>query len=90
DGSFVVVRSFLLDPVAFPGYASLIKYASDWHADESIYGAGQSLYQYLKNAGFAQIDSFDRPRQFVFVYKKNDPSFTPQWIFTEGTYDNIT
>jgi hypothetical protein len=90
NGAYVVVRSFLLDPVGFPGFASMLKYASDWQADEAMYGSGQSLYQYLKDAGFAQIDSFNRPRNFVFVYKKNDPSFTPQSVMTQGTYDNVS
>ncbi|HEV8284785.1 MAG TPA: C25 family cysteine peptidase, partial [Chitinophagaceae bacterium] len=90
DGSYVVVRSFLLDPVTFPGFASLIKYASDWQADTAIYGSGQSLYHYLKNAGLAQIDSFSRPRNFALVYRKNDPSFTPRWVMTQGTYDNVS
>jgi len=90
DGSYVVVRSFLLDPIKFPQYASLLKYVSEWHDDQGIYGAGQSLDQYLKDAGFADIDSFYAPRNFVFVYKKNDPSFAPRWVLTQGTYDNIS
>lgn len=90
DGSYVVVRSFLLDPVRFPTFASMLKYASDWKADELIHGPGQSLYQFLKDAGFSAIDSFSRPRQFALVYKKNDPSFTPQWVLSDGTYDNTT
>ncbi|MFL5741801.1 MAG: C25 family cysteine peptidase [Flavisolibacter sp.] len=90
DGAYVVVRSFLLDPVAFPQHAAKLAYASDWQADEAINGPGESLYQYLKNAGFTNIDSFNRPRQFVLVYKKNDPSFTPKWIMTENTIDNVT
>ena len=90
NGAYVVVRSFLLDPVAFPSYAPLIKYASDWYADEAINGPGKSLYTYLKNAGFSGIDSFNKPRQFALIYKKNDPSFTPKWIVSVGTYDNVT
>jgi len=90
DGYYVVVRSFLLDPIAFPTFASMIKYAPEWQTDETIYGPGQSLYHYLKNAGFSQIDSFTKPRNFVLVYKKNDPSFVPKWIMTEGTYDVVS
>jgi len=90
DGSYVIVRSFLLDPVTYPQFASLLKYVPEWNNDQTIYGAGQSLDQYLKNAGFADIDSFYKPRNFVFVYKKNDPSFTPRWVFTQGTYDNTS
>lgn len=90
DGAYVVVRSFLLDPVGFPGYASLIKYAPEWSNDGTVNGNGQSLYKAMKDAGFSGLDSFNRPRQFIFVYKKNDPSFAPRWAFTDGTYDNIT
>ncbi len=90
DGSYVIVRSFLLDPVTYPQYANLIRYAPAWHNDQGLYGAGQSLDQYLKDAGFADIDSFYKPRNFIFVYKKNDPSFTPRWVLTQGTYDNVS
>ena len=90
DGSYILVRSFLLDPTAFPGFSSRIRYASDWYADEPSNGPGKSLYSYLKKAGFADVDSFNRPRQFIFVYKKNDASFTPKWVFSAGVYDNIT
>jgi hypothetical protein len=90
DGAYVVVRSFLLDPVDWPSFASMLKYAPDWAADTTLYGSGQSLYHALKNAGFAQLDSFNRPRQFAFVYKKNDPTFTPRWVFSQNTSDNPT
>lgn len=90
NGAYVVVRSFLLDPTAFPSFASMIKYAPDWYADEATNGPGKSLYTYLKNAGFSGIDSFYKPRQFAFIYKKNDPSFTPKWVVSSGTFDNIT
>ena len=90
DGAYVVVRSFLLDPGTYPGFVHLIKYASDWEADTLANGTGKSLYHYLKNAGFADVDSFNRPRNFAFVYRKNDPSFTPKWVFTHGVYDNVT
>jgi hypothetical protein len=90
NGAYVVVRSFLLDPVGFPGYANLIKYAPEWAGDGTVNGTGQSLYKTMKDAGFSGLDSFNRPRQFIFVYKKNDPSFAPRWAFTDGTYDNIT
>lgn len=90
DGYYVVVRNFTLDPAAFgpPGYPAA--YAADWKADEAIHGAGQSVYQYLKDAGFTGIDSFYRARPFGLVYKKNDPTFTPQWTVGQGVYDNPT
>ncbi|MEI9944358.1 MAG: C25 family cysteine peptidase [Chitinophagaceae bacterium] len=92
NGSYVIVRSFLLDSTVFgsaPNYPQ--KFAADWAQDEAVYGPGQSFYSYLKNiAGFADIDSFNRSRNWAFIYKKGDPSFTPKWVFTEGTYDNVT
>ena len=86
DGAYVVVRNFTLDP----GWGFPSAYAADWKADETIYGAGQSVYQYLKNAGFSGVDSFYRTRPFGLVYKKNDPSFTPKWIVGDGELDNPT
>ncbi len=86
DGHYVVVRNFTLHP----SYGFPDAWAADWAADEQYWGQGQSLYHYLKNAGFAGIDSFYRHRPWGFVYKKNDPTFTPKWLVGEGMYDNPT
>jgi Peptidase family C25 len=59
-------------------------YAATWQAD-----GANSLYSRLKNAGFADLDSFNRPRAFNFMYKKSDNSFTPVSNFSEGIYDKI-
>jgi len=64
-------------------------YANDWMNDTLLMGSGNSLYHRLKNAGFATIDSFNRPRAFNFMYKKQDASFTPAYVFSEGIYDKI-
>lgn len=90
DGYYVIVRNFTLNPAQYgpPNYP--IAYASDWAADEAIHGTGQSIYHYLKNAGFSGIDSFYRARPWGFVYKKNDPSFIPRWLVGDGVYDNPT
>ena len=90
DGYYVVVRNFTLDPTSFPPPNFPIAYANDWKADEALYGTGNSLYHYLLNAGLTGIDSFYRPRPFGMVYKKNDPSFTPKWVFGAGVVDNPT
>jgi hypothetical protein len=88
-GSVVIVRSFLLDPTAFPGFPQA--YAADWHLDSTYWGAGTSIYNRLLSQGFDGIDSFSRPRNFVFVYKKNGrDKFTPEWVFTNGTGDNVS
>lgn len=81
-GSYVVVRSMIIE--AFGYY-----FASDLKQDESIYGAGNSLYGRLKNAGFADIDSFNRPRSFVFIYRKGINSFVPVWKFSVDKYDKV-
>ncbi|WP_276500638.1 C25 family cysteine peptidase [Terrimonas pollutisoli] len=86
DGKYVIVRNFTLDPTRFPTYPQA--WAEDWKSDEALYGTGNSLYHYLKNAGLTSIDSFYRARPFALVYKKNDPSFAPRWIMGEGIYDN--
>lgn len=86
DGSYVVVRNFTLDPNAFPGFPHA--FINDWLADEAVYGTGQTLYHYLRNAGLASVDSFYRARPFALVYKKNDPTFAPRWLMGDGIYDN--
>lgn len=90
NGYYVIVRNFTLDPATFPSYP--VAYAADWAADQSLpnHGPGQSIYHYLKNAGFSGIDSFYRARPWAFVYKKNDPAFTPKWIVGDGVTDNPT
>jgi hypothetical protein len=87
DGYYVVVRNFTLSPASYPSFPQA--WANDWAADQSLHGPGQSLYHYLKNAGFTGVDSFYRARPWAFVYKKNDPSFIPKWIVGDGIYDNI-
>lgn len=84
DGSYVTLRKILDPPYTAETFASVMK------ADEAIYGAGNTLYSKLKAAGFQQLDSFNSPRTFIFVYKKNDPSFKPVWILSETENDAIT
>jgi hypothetical protein len=72
------------------GTVSQNKYAADWMADTSLFGSGNSLYHRLKAAGFMNVDSFNKPRAFIFFYKKNSNNLTPISAFTEGIYDHIT
>lgn len=84
DGNFVVVRNQVYQAVGSN------QYASQWLADEATYGAGNSMYTELKNAGFEKIDSINRPRVFNFAYKKNGNAVhTPRFIFSDGIYDAI-
>lgn len=83
DGAYVLVRNMTLEDY----WGRPQAYASDWAMDTLIHGSGQSLYHYLKNAGFSDVDSFNKVRQWAFIYKKNDPSFAPHWVMTEGATD---
>ncbi|WP_121354449.1 putative type IX secretion system sortase PorU2 [Flavisolibacter nicotianae] len=78
-GSIVVVRNIMNTSQAGG-------FVSDWKNDETINGAGNSLYSKLKAVGFSDLDSFYRPRAFSFVYKKGG-GFTPTSLFSEGAYD---
>ncbi|MEO5650278.1 MAG: C25 family cysteine peptidase [Ginsengibacter sp.] len=64
-------------------------YAAQWEADTTALGSGNSMYHELKSQGFSAIDSFNRPRAFIFLYQKNNPEFNPNFIFSQGIYDKI-
>jgi hypothetical protein len=65
-------------------------YAQDWEADTTTFGSHNSLYDKLKSAGFLLIDSFDRPRAFIFMYQKNNTIFPPVFTLSEGISDKIS
>lgn len=83
-GSYVVVRKILDQPYANETYAPKMK------ADEQVYGAANTLYTKLKQVGFTNLDSFNRPRTYIFVYKKGDASFQPVSLFSETENEGIT
>ena len=65
-------------------------YASDWIKDTTFLGSGNSMYQRLVAQGFTGIDSFNKPRAFIFTYQKNSQAtFTPKFIFSTDIYDKI-
>jgi hypothetical protein len=68
NGYYVAVRVF--DPV-LPECVP-----STWIADQALYGAGNTLYHKLKNAGFADIDGATINKVWAFVYRKGDPTGT--------------
>lgn len=65
-------------------------YAADWEADTIAFGVNNSLYDRLKSQGFVLIDSFYRPRAFIFMYQKNNPDFEPDFVFSQGLTDQIS
>ncbi len=62
------------------------QYASGWAQDN---GGANNLYLRLKQAGFAGIDDYNAPKCWMFIYKKNDNSFTPKYVVSQGLYDRI-
>ena len=85
NGDYVVLRGAPVPSPSVPAYINI------WQDDTLIYGSGNSLYHILKAQGFNNLDSFSRPRTFIFMYKKNDHSaFPSRSVFSEGIYDRIT
>ncbi len=70
-------------------YDNPVPFANEWANDSVYYGANNTLYTTLQSAGFSAVDSFDRPRTFVLIYKKSTPAFNPRWLFSKGTADAI-
>ncbi|MBA2248591.1 MAG: hypothetical protein H0W12_00200 [Chitinophagaceae bacterium] len=65
---------------------STYSYVDAWKTDAAANGNGTSLYNRLIQLGFTKLDSFTSNKPFIFIYKKNDPSFTPiQMIGTLAT-----
>lgn len=84
DSNFVVVRFFYRN-------GTVQQFVDEWKNDELVYGAGNSMYAELKNQGFADIDSMNKPRVFSFVFKKNSHDVhEPRYIMSEGIFDAIT
>lgn len=78
NGYYVVVRN-----VSGANYG-VDTYAAQWQAD-----GPNSLYTRLKDAGFNDLDSFNRARAFNFIYRKANNSFQPISLFSVGKFDQI-
>ncbi|HEX7903233.1 MAG TPA: C25 family cysteine peptidase [Chitinophagaceae bacterium] len=86
DGYIVVARGNIPSSSPIPP-----AYVNVWQDDTTINGSGISLYHLLKNQGFAQLDSFNRPRTWIFSYKKNDQvHFQPKFALAETIFDKLT
>ncbi len=77
----VTVRSINSDNAA--------PYIDEWKTDAAVYGAGNTLYDRLRAAGFVDIDSFTYARAWAFVFKKNNASLTPKWKFSANELDEL-
>lgn len=61
-----------------------------WAKDTALFGHNNSLYHRFKAQGLL-IDSFNSPRTFIFVFKKNDSAnYKPLSVFSKGVYDRIS
>ncbi len=89
-GAYVTARILIDQPF------NEVPLVSTWKNDQQVYGTGNTLYDRFKSAGFASIDSFNKLKTWVFIYKKPDPTglnnieFQPAAKLSEGLYDKIT
>lgn len=84
EGYVVVVRN-----ITGPDSA-LNTYAWQWQGDTSVLGSGNSLYHVLFDNGFTAVDSFTRPKAFIFMYQKGrEEEFVPTFVFSKGISDLI-
>ncbi|RYY72843.1 MAG: hypothetical protein EOO52_20270, partial [Gammaproteobacteria bacterium] len=85
SGNFVVIRNTSgTDP-------NNNYFVDAWKSDTSYLGSNRSIYHHLYNQGFADADSFNRPRAFIFTYKKDGQAIaTPKSILSQGVFDKIT
>ncbi len=82
-----VPSGFLL--TARLNYDNPTPFIDTWKADAAYWGTGNTLYDQLKTMGFTAVDSFYKPRTFVFILKPNTSSFTPAWKISNGIYDAV-
>jgi hypothetical protein len=82
DGLLVTVRLIYDQP--FNQSAAL------WKSDQTVYGAGNTFYDKLKQNGFAALDSFTSDKTWIFDYEKNNSSLVPEWEFSQGLQDMIS
>lgn len=81
SGSYVSITNL--------GWTGNTSFISEWQADASLYGAGNTLYHKLKALGFTKIDSFYKNLPFLFVYQKGMASFTPKQTMGATEEDQV-
>lgn len=84
DGAYVVVRAN-----ASPTVGGSV-FVNKWKDDTTRYGTNNSLYHRLLYAGFTDLDNYNKPRTFSFLYRKGDPTFTPISQLSDSIFDKIT
>jgi hypothetical protein len=85
DGNYVMIRSN-----ASPTTAGNT-YPPKWLQDENTFGTGNSIYTKLLTQGFTAIDSFNRPRSWILLYKKNRGNeFQSKYTFSSSEFDKTS
>lgn len=79
--AYVIVRLF------YQGDESSNPSATIWKNDPLVNGS--NLFSQLQNAGFGNLSDYSFPRSWVFVYKKENPTFIPIIRFTDSLLDKI-
>ncbi len=87
SGYYVVVKNATADTSKVLGGPGFWSFANDWKNDGP---AGTTLRDKFFNTGFALIDSFNTSKTFTFVYKKNDPAYTPNFGITSGPLQKLS
>lgn len=85
DGYIVTARGNIPS-----GTPSPPAFAQNWKSDTTFFGSGVSLYHTLANQGIPNVDTFNRPRTFIFLFVKNRQAFFPaRSVFAQTIYDKI-
>ncbi|HWB25211.1 MAG TPA: C25 family cysteine peptidase [Chitinophagaceae bacterium] len=78
---YIVTARLIINAPYYDGQT----FAADWKKDPLVNST--NLYLSLKNAGFAALDDYKFTRAWIFIYKKNTPSFIPGYDFTKDSTD---
>lgn len=81
NGYYVIIYNMMVNMPMFQ-----YPYVDEWKTDPGP----NSLYNKFKQHGLDKIDSFTFKRPFIFVFKKNDPSFTPIQILGQQEADLLS
>ncbi len=60
-----------------------------WQNDQNVYGAGNTMYNRFKSAGFNAIDNYTSKQTWVYMYRKNVPDFPSDYRMTATELDKI-
>lgn len=78
---YVVTARVIINAPYYDGQT----FANNWKNDPLVNNT--NLYLSLKNAGFTGLDNYTFTRAWMFLYKKNLPSFKPLYAFTKDSTD---